>query len=375
MTSAAAKLRHSLLAWYDGNGRSLPWRTAPDAVADPYRTWVSEFMLQQTTVAAVVPYYERFVARWPTVQALAAARLDDVLGVWQGLGYYARARNLHATARIITTDRGGRFPDTVEGLRELPGIGAYTAAAIGAIAFSRAAVAIDGNVRRVLARMFALDGPALATEPRLVRIAARFAAADRPGDFVQALMELGATLCAPRTPDCAACPWQRSCRARRLGRPESYPAPKRRTPRPTRHGVAFWLERADGAVLFRRRPESGLLGGLMEVPSTPWRATPWRADSARKVAPLAVEWKRLPGAVRHGFTHFDLALVVMVGRTEDGRRLDGLWRRPGRLSDLALPNLVKKIVRHAGNDATDGPGTTGRKRSATRTGRRAWRGH
>ena len=215
----------------------MPWRVATDAAPDPYRIWISEIM-QQTTVAAVTPYFERFVGRWPTVQALAAAQLDDVLVAWQGLGYYARARNFHKTARIVATERDGRFPDTVEGLRELPGVGAYTAAAIGAIAFERPAVAIDANVRLVLARMFALYGPLAATDSRLVEIAERFAAPDRPGDFIQALMELGATLCSPRAPNCEACPWRAACEARRLGRQESY------------------RERADGAIFFRRRPES-----------------------------------------------------------------------------------------------------------------------
>lgn len=235
--ASAARLRRRLLAWYDGNGRDLPWRVSTDATPDPYRIWISEIM-QQTTVAAVTPYFERFVGRWPTVQALAAAQLDDVLVAWQGLGYYARARNFHKTARIVATERDGRFPDTVEGLRELPGVGAYTAAAIGAIAFERPAVAIDANVRLVLARMFALYGPLAATDSRLVEIAERFAAPDRPGDFIQALMELGATLCSPRAPNCEACPWRAACEARRLGRQESY------------------RERADGAIFFRRRPES-----------------------------------------------------------------------------------------------------------------------
>ncbi len=310
---------------------------------DPYRVWLSEIMLQQTTVATVGPYFDRFMARWPAISALAGASLDEVLQLWQGLGYYARARNLHACARAVVDQHGGFFPDEIEALRALPGIGDYTAAAIAAIAFDRREAAIDGNVERVIARLFAVRQPLPAAKPRLAALAATLVPEQRAGDFAQALMDLGATICTPRRPRCVLCPWRTCCVAAASGLAEVLPTRAEKPERPLRHGVAFWLTRADGSVLLRRRPERGLLGGMIEIPSTPWRTAPWTFAEAVRSAPVAAAWSPLPGSVRHGFTHFQLELTVVsgVGTTE------GLWGSVERLGDHALPTLMKKIARHA----------------------------
>ena len=311
---------------------------------DPYRVWLSEIMLQQTTAAMVGPYFDRFVARWPNVSALAAAALDEVLQLWQGLGYYARARNLHACARTVVERHGGVFPDEPETLLGLPGIGEYTAAAIAAIAFDRQEAAIDGNVERVIARLHAVQEPLPAAKPRLKALAAALVPARRNGDFAQALMDLGATICTPRRPRCVLCPWRACCAAVARGLADDLPARAEKPERPLRHGIAFWLTRADGAVLLRRRPERGLLGGMMEIPSTPWRVEPWTLAEADSHAPARVSWRILPGKVHHGFTHFLLDLAVVAG---SGTTIDGIWSPLGRLGDHALPTLMKKIARHA----------------------------
>lgn len=312
---------------------------------DPYHVWLSEVMLQQTTVATAEPYFRAFIARWPNVEALAAAEPDAVLHAWQGLGYYARARNLHRCATVVADRHGGRFPETEAALRTLPGVGPYTAAAIAAIAFDRPATVVDGNVERVVARLFAVETPLPAAKAELGRLAATLTPATRPGDFAQAMMDLGATVCTPRAPDCGSCPLAAACAGRAGGLAERLPRRAPRKPRPTRHGVAFWAVRPDGAVLLRRRRERGLLGGMMEIPSTDWRRRPWSDAEAREAAPVAADWRALPGVVRHGFTHFRLQLAVMAGRADD--RAAGLWCPPDRLSDHALPTLMKKVVRHA----------------------------
>ena len=300
-------------------------------------------MLQQTTVAAVGPYFDRFVARWPDVSALAAASLDEVLQVWQGLGYYARARNLHACARAIVERHDGRFPDDPAALRALPGIGSYSAAAISAIAFDRRTAAIDGNVERVVARLYAVSEPLPAAKSRLGDLAAALVPERRAGDFAQALMDLGATICTPQRPRCVLCPWRACCVAAAAGLADAFPARTEKPERPLRYGVAFWLTRDDGAVLLRRRPERGLLGGMIEIPSTPWRNEPWAFDEAVKVAPGTADWVPLPGTVRHGFTHFRLEVAVIAG----SGKADGLWSGVDRLGEHALPTLMKKIARHA----------------------------
>lgn len=337
----------SLLDWYDRHRRRMPWRALPGERADPYKVWLSEIMLQQTTVAAVGPYFTRFLERFPSVHALAAAKLDEVLALWQGLGYYARARNLHRAAQIVSRDLRGRFPDTAEALRKLPGIGDYTGAAIAAIAFGRAEAAVDGNVERVMARLHAVEIALPAAKPALREFARRLVPETRPGDFAQALMDLGATVCTPRSPRCLVCPWSGACAARARGLAEALPRKLAKPARPVRHGVAFFLIDREGAILLRRRPEKGLLGGMMEVPSTGWAE---RAPSAREAAasaPAPASWRVLPGTVQHGFTHFELRLTVWAAHVERRPRAKGVWCPGEQLSAQALPTAMKKILRHA----------------------------
>jgi len=347
-----------LLAWYRVHARELPWRARPGEAADPYAIWLSEIMLQQTTVVTVAPYFRDFLARWPRVEDLAAASLDAVLGAWAGLGYYARARNLHACARAVCAGHGGRFPDTEAGLRELPGIGPYTAAAVAAIAFGRCAAAVDGNVERVTARYFAVAAPLPGAKAELRRCAEALlpeapAGAFPYGDLAQALMDLGATLCVPVKPRCGSCPLAADCRGRLTGLAADLPRRAPRPTRPLRRGVAFWLTRPDGAVLLRRRAESGLLGGMMEVPSTEWREAPWDAEEAGAQAPAVAAWQLLPGVVRHGFTHFRLELEVWAapapatGAATGKPAAAGRWTRPEDLGAMALPTLMRKVVRLA----------------------------
>ncbi len=351
-----------LLGWYDRHRRVLPWRAAPGEAADPYRVWLSEIMLQQTTVKTVEPYFHDFVRRWATVEALAAADLDAVLHAWQGLGYYARARNLHRCARRVADEHGGRLPGDEAALRALPGIGAYTAAAIAAIAFGRRAVVVDGNVERVMARLYAVAAPLPGAKGQLRDLAGGLTPGSRPGDYAQAVMDLGATICTPRNPRCGDCPWAGFCAARAAGTAETLPLRAPRRKRPVRRGVVFWLENGDGAVLLRRRAEEGLLGGMMEVPTTDWREQDWTAADAGGYAPAAAEWRTLPGLVRHTFTHFHLELTVMAGRLgEAGERgaaapragaagaggSAGVWCPVDRLSEHALPSLMKKVAAHA----------------------------
>ncbi len=338
LPSAAA-----LLAWYDRHARRLPWRGLPGATADPYRIWLSEVMLQQTTVATVAPYFRAFLERWPRIEDLARASLDDVLHAWQGLGYYARARNLHKCA-VAVAARGG-FPEDESGLRALPGIGAYSAAAIAAIAFGQPATVVDGNVERVMARLFGVRDPLPGAKAELRALAGGLTPRTRPGDYAQAVMDLGATICTPRAPACALCPWSGACVARRRGIAAELPRRSPKAARPTRRGIAFWAVRDDGAVLLRRRPDEGLLGGMMEVPSTPWREAPWTVAEALGHAPSKARWRRLPGVVHHGFTHFRLELELLTAEVTGAP--DGVWCPPGRFADHALPTAMKKVVRHA----------------------------
>ncbi len=344
---ATGDLAAGLLDWYDRHRRVLPWRALPGERADPYIVWLSEIMLQQTTVATVGPYFEAFLGRWPTVESLASAELDEVLHQWQGLGYYARARNLHKCAVVVASAHGGRFPETEAELRRLPGIGPYTAAAIAAIAFEEPAVVVDGNVERVMARFYRVEAPLPGSKKRLKALAAALTPGERPGDYAQAVMDLGATICTPRRPACERCPWCDACRARAAGTAADLPRRAAKRERPTRRGIAFWAVRGDGAILFRRRPETGLLGGMMEVPSTPWREAAWSTAAARVHAPVAARWRRLPGVVTHGFTHFLLELEMRTATVADDAAADGQWYAPDRLGDLALPTVMKKLVRHA----------------------------
>jgi A/G-specific adenine glycosylase len=337
-----------LLAWYDRHRRTLPWRAEPGAVADPYHVWLSEIMLQQTTVAATIPYYERFLIRFPAVEALAAAPLEDVLAAWAGLGYYARARNLHACARAVVAS--GSFPRTVAGLKALPGIGNYTAAAIGAIAFGVPAVPVDGNVERVVARLFAITEPLPRAKPKLRELAGQLgldpAAQERPSDFAQALFDLGATICTPASPACALCPWMMDCAARRAGTAADLPRKADKRVRPVRHGVHFWLSDEHGNVLLRRRRTEGLLGGMTELPGTEWRAEPWVTADALRHAPMLAEWVPA-GQVRHGFTHFELTIDLFAARVVQ-IEASGFVRPIAMLMDEALPSVMRKCVRMAG---------------------------
>lgn len=345
-------LRRDLLDWYDRHRRVMPWRAAAGKRADPYHVWLSEIMLQQTAVVTVGPYFERFLERWPTIDDLAATDLDNVLHGWQGLGYYARARNLHRCALVVSRDYGGRFPDNEESLLTLPGIGAYTAAAIAAIAFDRPANVVDGNVERVMARLFALEDPLPASKVRLKELAAGLVArreGERSGDYAQALMDLGATVCTPRKPACGRCPWVGACAAKESGIAETLPRRAPKKEKPTRRGVAFWAVSPEGAILLRRRPEKGLLGGMMEIPSTEWREDGWTANAARGVAPVKAEWTALPGHVRHTFTHFHLELEVFAGHVAADvatNAVEGVWCPPDRFGEYALPTVMKKIFTH-----------------------------
>ncbi|HEX4742595.1 MAG TPA: A/G-specific adenine glycosylase [Caulobacteraceae bacterium] len=338
--SFVAPLRSRLLKWYDAHARTLPWRARRGERADPYRVWLSEVMLQQTTTVHAAPYFEAFLRRWPTVTALAAAEDAEVMSAWAGLGYYARARNLLACARAVAHDHPGRFPDTEEGLRALPGLGPYTAAAVAAIAFDRPANVVDGNVERVMARLFTVEAPLPDAKPELRRLAAGLVTAQRPGDWAQALMDLGAVVCRPRSPLCEACPISGDCRAFAAGAPEAWPRRKARAERPRRHGVAFVLL-SQGKVALEQRPASGLLGGMLGLPTTPWRPEPWTLAEARRAAPGATTWVEA-GAVEHVFTHFTLRLTVLTcARAEPAAGF--LWT-PVERARSGLPTVFRKAV-------------------------------
>ena len=336
-------LAAKLLAWYDTHARNLPWRSKPGLVPDPYHVWLSEIMLQQTTVAAVRDYYIKFLSLWPKVSDLAKASQENVLRAWAGLGYYARARNLHVCAKEIVRDWNGKFPDTEEALLTLPGIGPYTAAAIAAIAFDRPHAAVDGNVERVMARLYAIKTPLPAAKPLIKEKAQSLVPKQRAGDFAQALMDLGATICTPRTTNCEICPWTDDCEGRKTGIAESLPRKLPKAKIPTRLGIAFWVERDDGHILLRQRPQKGLLGGMMEIPSTPWQA-----KRPRKVAaPIEANWVKSKVAVEHTFTHFHLQLAVWKTSTTDSSLPGGgnyRWVHKDNLVHEALPSLMRKVV-------------------------------
>ena len=342
-----AQAARALLDWYDGHARTLPWRAPPGAGArpDPYRVWLSEIMLQQTAVTTVRDYFTRFLARWPTVDDLAAAPLDHVLHAWQGLGYYARARNLHRCAAVVVREHGGKFPDSEEGLRALPGIGAYTAAAVAAIAFGRPATAVDGNVERVMARLYAVETPLPGAKPLLRRLAALTTPQDRPGDYAQAVMDLGATVCTVRAPQCPQCPWSGGCAAHARNMAADLPRRAPKKAKPLRRGIVWWIEGPDGRVMLQRRPETGLLGGMMEFPGTGWTEA-----EPRGAPPVAVTEERAAGTVGHVFTHFRLELAVRTARTAacpDASAAGAVWEDPARLDRQALPTVMKKVARAA----------------------------
>ena len=341
-----------LLDWYDRHRRVLPWRALPGEAADPYRVWLSEIMLQQTTVATVGDYFRRFVARWPSVEALAAAPIDEVLSAWAGLGYYARARNLHACAVAVVERHGGAFPADEAALLALPGIGAYTAGAIRAIAFDQPASAVDGNVERVIARLHAIETPLPDAKAEIKVRAARLVPERRAGDYAQAMMDLGATVCTPRNPSCVICPLVAGCEARKRGIAEDLPRRAPKAEKPTRRGLAFVLSRRDGAILLRKRPSSGLLGGMDEVPSSPWREGELAIEAALAEAPVPAKWQVLDGLVRHTFTHFHLELTVaravaITGRAAELAAPGAAWCTLDQMTGRALPTVMRKVIAHA----------------------------
>jgi A/G-specific adenine glycosylase len=339
----AGTLKQELLAWYDQNARSMPWRTSPADRArgvrpDPYLVWLSEVMLQQTTVAAVTDYFQRFTRRWPRVQDLAGAEDAQVMAEWAGLGYYARARNLLKCARVVADELDGIFPDSYEALLKLPGIGPYTAAAVASIAFDRQETVLDGNVERVMARLHDIHTPLPAVKPLLKDHAGALTPEQRPGDYAQAVMDLGATICTPKNPACGICPWRQPCRARIAGTAPELPKKTPKQPKPTRLGFAYLARSAEGAWLLERRPDKGLLGGMLGWPGSDWNEAPDPRP------PFEAVWHDLGGEVRHTFTHFHLILQVKIATLPDGHNLSAnqelLSRHHFRPQDL--PTVMRK---------------------------------
>ncbi|MCI5076795.1 A/G-specific adenine glycosylase [Oricola sp.] len=346
--SAPAPASSALLAWYDRHARELPWRIGPAAIArgerpDPYRVWLSEIMLQQTTVAAVKDYFAKFIAAWPTIEALAAASEDDVLKAWAGLGYYSRARNLKKCADAVMEGHGGRFPHTAAALRDLPGIGDYTSAAIAAIAFGEAVPVVDGNVERVVTRLHAIDTPLPAAKPEIRRLTAAMLDPARSGDFAQAMMDLGATICTPKRPACLHCPLRDGCRALDGGDPERFPVKPPKKAKPVRRGAAYVLTNRDGAFLLEKRGTTGLLAGMTQVPTTGWTA---RTDGATGTAeaPLpGADWIGC-GTVTHVFTHFELRLDVYRAEGDMLPAAHQWWSAADTVGGEALPTVMKKVL-------------------------------
>jgi A/G-specific adenine glycosylase len=338
-------LAAALLAWYDVHRRVLPWRAPKGRRADPYRVWLSEIMLQQTTVQAVAGYYRKFLTRWPSVQDLAAAKEDEVLAAWAGLGYYARARNLHAAAKLVAGRMGGRFPDTAEGLRHLPGVGGYTSGAIAAIAYNERQAAMDANAERVIARLYAVETPMPKAKPELHALCMALVPL-RAGDFAQALMDLGSAVCTPKRPACPNCPWQAHCVARKRGIQERLPVKAPKMLRPLKRGAAFVAIDGRGHVLLVKRPDKGLLASMLEPPLGPWDEDFPSGTKAVKQAPFAASWKKRAGIVRHGFTHFELEIEVYAARLSKRPAAKGNWVPSDKLGDVALPTVMRKIVEH-----------------------------
>jgi A/G-specific adenine glycosylase len=353
---AAAARPALLLAWYDRHRRMLPWRPPAGHRPDPYAVWLSEIMLQQTGVKTVGPYFQKFLARWPNVKALGRASLDDVMRMWAGLGYYSRARNLHACAVAVARDHHGEFPDTEEGLRALPGIGPYTAAAIAAIAFDRRTMPVDGNIERVVSRLFAVEEPLPQAKPRVQELATTLLGPSRAGDeksragdSAQALMDLGASICTPKKPACSLCPLNEGCAARLRGDQETFPRKAAKKAGDLRRGAAFVVTRGD-ELLVRTRPEKGLLGGMTEVPGSDWRAAQDDESALMQAPQLAgvTRWHRKLGVVTHVFTHFPLELVVYTAKAPPRSRApkDMRWVPIATLADEALPNVMRKVIAH-----------------------------
>jgi A/G-specific adenine glycosylase len=334
------ELSDVLLDWYDRHARAMPWRLPPGTAGhpDPYRVWLSEVMLQQTTVAAVRGYFLRFTALWPTVAALAAAPDADVMAAWAGLGYYARARNLLKCARAVVALHGGVFPDTREGLLILPGIGPYTASAVAAIAFDRAETVVDGNVERVMARLYDVHDPLPGSKPALTAMAAGLTPRHRPGDYAQAVMDLGATICTPRSPACGICPWRAPCAARAAGTASELPRKTPKKPQPVRFGYAYVARRADGAWLVETRPDNGLLGGMLGFVGSDWSEDPL------PIPPVEADWEELGAEARHTFTHFHLRLRVMTAVLPlDAQPMRGYFMPVAEFRPSSLPTVMRKV--------------------------------
>ncbi|MGI9352644.1 MAG: A/G-specific adenine glycosylase [Rhizobiaceae bacterium] len=336
-----------LLDWYSLNARSMPWRVPPaehglGVRADPYRIWLSEVMLQQTQVATVIDYYIRFVEQWPSIRDLAAAELDDVLKAWAGLGYYSRARNLKKCADLIVKNHNGRFPENYDELRQLPGIGDYTASAIASIAFGEAVAVIDGNVERVISRHKMIVTPFPAAKSQVRKYLEEMLEPENPGEFAQAMMDLGATVCSPRRPTCAFCPVSGDCIARAQGNPEQYPVKMKKSIKPTRKGAAYIIQNDRGEVFLCKREEKGLLAGMAQVPTTQWNS---QEDGATgfEAAPLKADWQ-FEGTVRHTFTHFHLELEVWTVSNTNHPALEGWWCAPKNLNNEALPSVMLKVL-------------------------------
>jgi A/G-specific adenine glycosylase len=337
------KLSVRLLAWYDVHARVLPWRAVSPLRMDPYKVWLSEIMLQQTTVAAVKDYFLKFVSLWPTVRDLAAAPREDVLKAWAGLGYYARARNLHACAQVIVEKFAGAFPDDMDQLLSLPGVGPYTAGAIAAIAFDKPFAAVDGNVERVISRLDAIEIPLPQSKPLIKARAQALMPQQRAGDFVQALMDLGATVCTPKSPNCLICPWLASCAGHKQGIAATLPRKLPKQALPTRRGYAFVVVNARGEILLRQRPDKGLLGGMTEVPGSAWES-----ELPELEMPIKASWKKRLGVVTHTFTHFHLEVTVWVARADaaDVPHESYRWVPKADVGGEALPTVMRKILAH-----------------------------
>ena len=349
------ELPQSLLTWYGCEQRSLPWRAPPGTIANPYHVWLSEIMLQQTTVKTVIPYFEKFIQIWPNIEALAASDREDVRRAWAGLGYYSRAKNLHLCAQYVAANLNGAFPIFAEELEKLPGIGPYTAAAIAAIAFGQTTTPVDGNIERVITRLYAVEEPLPPAKKQLRLLARDLTPQNRPGDYAQALMDLGATICTPKRPSCLLCPIQSYCQAHKQGMAGVLPYRVAKPPKPTRRGVAFFVLREDGKILLRQRPEGGLLGGMHEVPSTLWQEREGFGEKmALKSPPIKGAWSQIDGVVTHSFTHFHLQVKVFLLIAPQNASLT-LWAGSDRcrwvcrrdIGNQALPSVMRKIIAHA----------------------------
>ncbi len=341
----------ALLSWYDQHRRVMPWRVKSGQTPNSYHVWLSEIMLQQTTVMTVSPYFKKFIQRWPTIEDLAKASENDILTEWAGLGYYSRARNLHKCALKIINEFGGQFPQDIATLKSFPGVGEYTANAIRAIAFDQPATVVDGNVERVVSRLFAVETPLVKAKKEIKLRAEELSSKNRPADYAQAIMDLGATICTPRNPKCLLCPWQNGCRAFHLKNQEKYPIKLPKKKRPKKQTTAFIIINDQGKIFLRRRPDKGLLAGMMEVPSTNWQEN--KSEKPPGFLKKGTQYQKLPGKLKHVFTHFELIVDVVVVEGKNTKDIEGVWVNKDQMDRLALPTLMKKIIAHADHSLSD----------------------